>query len=357
MSKLLIHIDRGRSFIITSMSQSIDRINPNPIHDLIIIGGGCAGLSAAIYAARGELCPLLFAGQPDSKGGMLVKTSVVENYPGFPEGIEGFNLVDNMEKQAKKYGTTIIDHDIVSVDLSSKPFTLTADDSKIYKTKTLIIATGSKPNKLGLDNENLLWGRGISSCAVCDGALFRNKRIVVVGGGDSAMEEALFLTKFSDVTLIHRKSSFRASKVMQKRVLANPKIHILYETTIERLTASLTASLTGTSRLVSIDVKNHKTDEIVTLPVDGLFYGLGLHPNTDIFKGQLDMDSEGCINMQVPGTAAPHKYTTMTSVPGVFVAGDAQVGAYRQAVVAAGDGCKAALDANNYLNHFEMGKN
>lgn len=311
------------------------------IHQIIIIGGGCAGLTAAIYASRGELNPVVFAGTPATKGGMLVKTSIVENYPGFPDGIEGFDLIENMENQAKKYGAHIIDKDVISVDLSQTPFVIVDEDKKRYYAQTIVVATGSKPNKLGLENEDVMWSKGISSCAVCDGALFKNRRIVVVGGGDSAMEEALFLTKFSSVTLIHRKDTFRASKVMQNRVIGNPKIDIIYDTTIQKLI--------GSTKLEAIEINNHKTGETQTLNVDGLFYGLGLHPNTDIFKGMLEMDEEGCIvvnSKQVTG----HKFTTMTSVPGVFVAGDAQSGAYRQAVVASSDGCKAALDANHYIN-------
>lgn len=326
------------------MGHSIDIINANiMIHQIIIIGGGCAGLTAAIYASRSELNPIVFAGTPESKGGMLVKTSVVENYPGFPDGIEGFDLIENIENQAKKYGAQIIDKDVISVDFTQVPFMIIDENLTKHYARTVIIATGSKPNKLGLENEDKMWSKGISSCAVCDGALFRNKHIVVVGGGDSAMEEALFLTKFSRVTLIHRKDTFRASKVMQNRVISNPKIDVLYDTTVEKLI--------GSQKLEAIEIKNHKTKETQILTVDGMFYGLGLHPNTRMFKHKLDMDKDECIiinSKQISGT--DYKFTTMTSVPGVFVAGDAQSGAYRQAIVASSDGCKAALDADNYLN-------
>ena len=305
-------------------------------HKVIIIGGGCAGLSAAIYCARAELNPLLFAGNLEDKGGLLVKTSIVENYPAFPDGILGSDLVDCMEQQAIKYGTEIIDRDIIRVNFSDESFIIEDDDGKTYSTQTVIIATGSKPNKLGLENENKLWSNGISSCAVCDGALYKNKKIVVVGGGDSALEEALFLTKFSDVILIHRRDTFRASKVMQKRALENPKIKIIYDTVISKLN--------GEKCLESIITKNLKTNEEIELKVDGLFYGLGLTPNTYLFKGILDMDSEGYI-IKKP----IHNLETMTSIAGVFVAGDASDKIYRQAIVAAGDGCKAALDVNNYL--------
>lgn len=307
------------------------------VHNVIIIGGGCAGLSAAVYCARAELKPLLFAGNLEDKGGLLSKTSVVENYPGFPEGILGFDLVDGMEKQAIKYGTTIIDTDIVQIDFSNKPFTITDSDNTVYRAKSIVIATGSKPNKLGLERENEFWGKGISSCAVCDGALYKNKKIVVVGGGDSAFEHALFLTKFSDVTLIHRKDTFRASKIMQDRVLNNPKIKIIYDTTL--------TSFKGNQVLESIIIKNIKTSEESELKVDGLFYGLGLTPNTKLFQNILELDEEGYL-VKKPS----HKLETITSINGIFVAGDASDKIYRQAIVAAGDGCKAALDVVNYLN-------
>ena len=303
---------------------------------VIIIGGGCAGLSAAIYCARAELKPLLFAGNFEDKGGLLMKTSIVENYPGFENGILGSDLIDNMEHQAIKYGTEIIDKDVVRVNFSGESFIIEDDDGQYHSTQTVIIATGSKPNKLGLENENNLWSNGISSCAVCDGALYKNKKIVVVGGGDSALEEASFLTKFSDVILIHRRDTFRASKIMQKRVLENPKIKIVYDTVISKLN--------GEKCLESIITKNIKTNEETELKVDGLFYGLGLTPNTYLFKDILELDEEGYI-IKKP----IHNLETMTSIKGVFVAGDSNDKIYRQAVVAAGDGCKAALDVNNYL--------
>lgn len=303
---------------------------------VIIIGGGCAGLSAAIYCARAELKPVLFAGNFEDKGGLLMKTSIVENYPGNQNGILGSDLIDNMEQQAIKYGTEIIDKDVVKVNLSGESFIIEDDDGQHHSTQTVIIATGSKPNKSGLENEDKLWSNGISSCAVCDGALYKNKKIVVVGGGDSACEEACFLTKFSDVILIHRRDTFRASKVMQERVFNNPKIKIMYDTVISKLN--------GEKCLESIITKNLKTNEETELKVDGLFYGLGLTPNTNLFKGILEMDSEGYI-IKKP----IHNFETMTSITGIFVAGDASDKIYRQAVVAAGDGCKAALDVNNYL--------
>jgi len=301
---------------------------------VIIIGGGCAGLTAAIYCARAELSPILFAGDFCDKGGLLVKTSIVENYPGYPDGILGAELIRNMESQAIKYGTKIVDKDIISINFTQKPFTVTDSDGEIHGAISIIIATGSKPNKLNLPNESKLWGNGISSCAVCDGGLYKNKKIVVVGGGDSALEEALYLTKFSTVILIHRRNTFRASSIMQKRLFTNPKISIIYDVEITQLI--------GTRFLEAVLIKNLKTDLETELKVDGLFYGLGLTPNTSLFKDVLQTDTEGYIL----------KFSeTQTSIPGIFVAGDASDKIYRQAVVAAGDGCKAAIDANKFIHH------
>ena len=307
------------------------------IHNVIIIGGGCAGLSAAVYCARSELSPLLFAGSLEDKGGLLVKTSIVENYPGFSKGILGLSLIEEMEQQAIKYGAIIIDKDIISIDKKDIIFTVTDSNNKTYYTKTIIVATGSKPNKLGLKNEDALWSNGISSCAVCDGALYKNKKIVVVGGGDSACEEANFLTKFSDVILLVRRDTFRASSVMQKRVLDNPKITVIYDTVI--------TALIGEEFLEKITIKNVKTGLEYELQVDGLFYGLGLKPNSTLFKGLLEMDEENYI-VKKPIL----HYETMTNVVGIFVAGDVSDKIYRQAIVAAGDGCKAALDVNSFIS-------
>lgn len=306
------------------------------ISNVIIIGGGCAGLTAATYTARSMLGPLVFANDFENKGGLLMKTSIVENYPGFADGINGFDLVDQMEKQAVDCGATIVNRKIISVDLSTTPYKLVDDQSKTYFAKTIIICTGSTPNKLNLPNEGNLWAKGISSCAVCDGALYRNKKIMVVGGGDSAMEEALFLTKFSNVILVHRRSEFRASKIMINRVLSNDKITIMYNTVIDELI--------GTTKLTGVVCRNIATNEAQHIDIDGLFYGLGLKPNSDIFSGQLEMDSDGYI-INKPNDI----YHTMTSVPGVFVAGDVCDKRYRQATVACGDGCKAALDVEKFL--------
>ena len=306
------------------------------VYNVIIIGGGCAGLTAGLYCGRAELKPLLFAGNLEDKGGLLTKTSIVENFPSYTDGILGYDLIQNMEDQAVKYGTEIINKDVISVDTSKQPFKVTDIDKKDYYTHTVIVATGSTPNKLKLPNEDKLWSKGISSCAVCDGALYRNKKIVVVGGGDSACEEASFLTKFSDVIMIHRRDTLRASKIMQNKVLDNPKIKIIYDTIV--------TELRGEDKLTSIKCQNIKTNEEFNLEVDGLFYGLGLTPNSKLFKSILDMDSDGYIIKNKKS-----EFETATSVEGIFVAGDISDRIYRQAIVAAGDGCKAALDVNQYL--------
>lgn len=310
--------------------------------NVVIIGAGCAGLTAAIYCARALLKPVVFTGNFEEKGGLLTKTSVVENYPGFPEGIDGFDLVNNMEMQAVKYGATIINNDIVEVDFDKKPYTLVDSEGASYSATAVIICTGSKPIKLGLENENKFWGKGISSCAVCDGALYRNKNIMVVGGGDSAMEEALFLTRFSDVTLVHRRKEFRASKIMLNRVKSNPKIKIIVDTVIDKLY--------GDDLLKSVDFRNVVTGEITNMPVDGLFYGLGLKPNTDIFKKYISLDADGYI---IKNTSPENLFESMTNLDGIFVAGDCHDKKYKQAITAAAEGCRAALDVEKYLEHIK----
>lgn len=306
-------------------------------HKVIIIGAGCAGLTAAIYCGRANLAPLIFAGNLEDKGGLLTKTSIVENYPGFATGILGYDLVASMEEQAIKYGTIVIDKFIVDIKIKDKIFILIDDSNTKYYTQSIIIATGSRPNKLSLDNEDNLWAKGISSCAVCDGALYKDKKIVVVGGGDSACEHAIFLTKFSEVTLIHRGKTFRASNIMQNNVKNNPKINIIFDTQVIKLN--------GKDKLESILCKNIVTNVETLIDVDGLFYGLGIKPNSQLFAGIVDLDSENYIIKK----SNLHNYETMTSVSGIFVAGDVSDKIYRQAIVACGDGCKAALDVNNYL--------
>jgi thioredoxin reductase (NADPH) len=296
------------------------------IYNVIIIGSGPAALTAALYCARAELNPVIFAGRED-RGGLLMKTSYVENYPGFSEPIMGYDLINNMEKQLNHYEYMVYDTKVVKCERKDNYFIVLDDLGDIYESYTIIVATGSTPNKLGLPNEDRLWGKGISSCAVCDGALYKRKSIVVVGGGDSAMEEALFLTKFSEVILIHRRDVFRASKIMQKRLLDNLKIRIVYNTII--------INLIGTEKLERIRCKNIKTNEMFDLDVDGLFYGLGLKPNSKFIQNLVTTDPDG--------------YITKTP-PGIFVAGDVADKYYKQAIVAAGDGCKAAIDVERYIH-------
>lgn len=320
-----------------STSSHIAESDSNPfVHNVIIIGGGCAGLTAGLYCARAELKPLLFAGDLQHKGGLLTKTSIVENFPSYQTGIAGYDLIQNMEEHALLYGTKIIDSDIISIDTSQKLYKLVDSENNEHLTHSIIIATGSTPNKLGIANEDKFWARGISSCAVCDGALYKNKTIFVVGGGDSALEYAIFLTKFSNVILIHRRDTFKASKIMQTKLFANPKINIIYNTVV--------TELHGDDKLASITCKNMKTNYLFTLQADALFYGLGLTPNSKLFVGKLDMDAEGYIIRK-----KSHEYETATSIDGIFVAGDVHDKVYKQAIVAAGDGCKAALDVNLYL--------
>ena len=301
--------------------------------NVAIVGAGCGGLSAAIYCARADLEPVVFTDQFDKKGGMLSKTSVVENYPGFPNGIDGGELIANMEAQAIKYGAEIVERSVVSVDKElgdDIQFRLVDDTGMIYISKAIIIATGSTPNKLGIADEDKFWGFGISSCAVCDGALYKGKRIVVVGGGDSSCEEALFLTRFSNVTIIHRRDSFRASAIMQNRVFSNPKINIMFNSQVTKLI--------GSKYLEAIEVTNNDGSMSI-MPVDGLFYGLGLTPNVSLFKHLVDVDK-----------VIKKVNKNMTSCEGIFVCGDVSDDMYRQAIVASGDGTMAALDVISYLD-------
>lgn len=303
------------------------------VENVVILGTGPAGLTAAIYAARANLSPLVVSGaQP---GGQLTITSEVENYPGFPNGVQGPELMDHFRKQAERFKTRFKEGDVQKVDLSKRPFTLSLADGSEVKTKTLIISTGASAKLLGLPQEKKLMGKGVSACATCDGFFFRNQDIAVVGGGDTAMEEANFLTRFAkSVTLIHRRDTFRASKVMQERVLNNPKIKVIYNSAIHQIM--------GEQEVVGIEIKNLLTEEITTLPVTGFFVAIGHSPNTRLFQGQLDMNAAGYL-LTTPGS-------TKTRVPGVFAAGDVADHYYRQAVTAAGTGCMAALDAERYLD-------
>ena len=302
-------------------------------HSIVIIGSGPAGYTAAIYAARANLKPVLFSGlQP---GGQLTITTDVENYPGFPEGIQGPKLMELMRTQAERFGTQIIDDMVTRVVLRERPFLVEAGKRQMH-AEAVIIATGASAKWLDLPSEKALSGHGVSACATCDGFFFRNKEIGVVGGGDTAMEEALFLTKMaSKVTVIHRRPDLRASKVMQQRAFANPKIAWEWNQEVTEVLGDKKSGVTG------VKTRNTQSGEERTLPMNGLFVAIGHQPNTDLFKGQLEMDAVGYVKVQ-PGT-------TRTSIPGVFASGDAADPVYRQAVTAAGTGCMAAIDAERWL--------
>ena len=302
------------------------------VHDVIILGSGPAGLTAAVYTARANLSPLLIDGcQP---GGQLTITTDVENFPGFPKGIMGPQLIQDMRAQAERFGTQFRQGHVTKVDLHAKPFQITVDDEATLESRTLIIATGASANLLGLPSETRLLGHGVSTCATCDGFFYRGKEIAVVGGGDSAVEEATFLTKFaSKVTLIHRRDKLRASKIMQDRAMKNEKIAFQWNSALEEVL--------GDNVVTGIRVRNVQTNRTEEIPLSGVFVAIGHTPNTSLFKGQIDMDEQGYIR------ALPYRSTT--NIPGVFVAGDVQDSHYRQAITAAGSGCMAAIDAERYL--------
>jgi len=302
------------------------------MHNVVIIGSGCAGLTAAIYAARANLKPLVIDGH--EQGGQLSLTTHVENYPGFPDGIMGPELIENMRKQAQRFGAEFKAGAVNEVDLTRRPFRITAGKDT-YEAKTLIVAAGASARLLGLSGERELIGRGVSTCATCDGYFFRQKAIAVVGGGDSAMEEANFLTRYaSKVYLIHRRKEFRASKIMIDRAKANEKIEFVTPFVVEQI-------LSPKGHVEGALLRNLQTKEAREIAVDGIFVAIGHDPNSTVFKGKLDMDGNGYL---IP------KHGTLTSVSGVFVAGDVQDHRYRQAVTAAGSGCMAALDAEKFLD-------
>ncbi len=304
------------------------------VENVIIIGSGPAGLTAAIYAARANLRPVLIEGA--QAGGQLMITTEVENFPGFPDGIQGPQLILEMKKQAERFDTTFITGDVTSVDLSHRPFEVVVDGEWTYRAKSIIISTGARAKLLGLESETRLMGHGVSACATCDGFFFRGKNIFVVGGGDTAMEEANFLTRFAnEVTVIHRRDKLRASKIMQDKAFKNPKIKFIWDTTI----TDILGGPTGTVEAAIL--KNLKSGETAQKKIDGIFIAIGHEPNTALFKGQLELDDRGYIKTQ-PGTPR-------TSVPGVFAAGDVQDPNYRQAITAAGTGCMAAMDAEKFL--------
>jgi thioredoxin reductase (NADPH) len=300
--------------------------------DVTILGTGPAGLTAAIYAARANLQPLCVEGE--QPGGQLTITSDVENYPGFAESVTGPELMEAFRKQAERFGTRFQQGNVMKADLSKSPFTLEFSDGTHVKTKTLIIATGASAKWLGLPSEARLQGKGVSACATCDGFFFKNQDIVVVGGGDTAMEEATFLTRFvKSVTLIHRRDKLRASKIMQDKAQKNPKIRFMLEAGIEEIL--------GETGVTGVRVKNYKTGEVLELPVTGVFMAIGHQPNTSLFKSVLKTDEAGYLIVKAG--------STQTNIPGVFAAGDVADHIYRQAVTAAGTGCMAAIDAERYL--------
>ena len=308
----------------------------NGTRDVIIIGSGPAGLTAAIYTARANLRPLVFEGSPsstgDQPGGQLMLTTEVENYPGFVEGIQGPELMANMRAQAARFGAEFLTEKIDRVDFSRAPSRVWGGDAE-YRGRAVIVATGARAKMLGLDNERRLLGHGISTCATCDGFFFKGQQIAVVGGGDSALEEANFLTKFADrVTVVHRRNTLRASKIMQERAFKNEKIDFLWD--------SVPVHLHGDDRLSGATVKNVKTGDLSELPITGMFVAIGHHPNTNLFVGQLAMDDASYL--------LTHRGTHL-NVEGVFAAGDVQDRTYRQAVTAAGSGCMAAIDAERWL--------
>ena len=299
---------------------------------VVIIGSGPAGLTAAIYAARAGLEPLMIEGL--DRGGQLMITTDVENYPGFPDGIMGPDLMEQIRKQAERFGTRIVSSNVTEVDFSERPFTIKVGSDE-YRADTVIISTGASARWLGVPGEEKLRGFGVSACATCDGFFFRGKELVVVGGGDSAMEEALFLTKFaSKVTVVHRRDEFRASTIMANRVLDHPKIEVIWNSVVDEIL--------GDSVVTGVRITNVVTGETTDLATDGVFVAIGHTPNTAVFAGQLRMDEQGYLLL--------HDGTTATSVPGVFAAGDVADHRYRQAVTAAGSGCMAAIDAERFLS-------
>ncbi len=300
---------------------------------MIIIGGACAGLTAAIYTARARLDPLVFTGS--MFGGQLMMTTDVENFPGFPDGIQGPELMDRMRRQAERFGARLIYEDVTKVDFSSRPFRVWAGD-KEFLAHSVIIATGAKPRTLGLESEEKLLGKGVSYCAVCDGAFFKGSDVVVVGGGDSAMEEALHLTQHANsVTVIHRRDKLRASKIMQERAFANPKISFIWDSVVEDIKDVTKDRVTG------VLIRNVKTGDKREIPCEGVFIAIGHEPNTKIFEGQVELDERGYIKV---------RDFVKTSVEGVFAAGDVHDHRFRQAITASAFGCMAALECERHLS-------
>jgi len=306
--------------------------NPVALHDVVIIGSGPAGLTAALYCARAGLAPVVVEGL--TAGGQLMETTDVENYPGFPEGIMGPELMEKFKKQAERFGTTFVPGDVTSVDFSKRPFTVTGEEETLT-ARAVIIATGASPKTLGIPGEKEYSGHGVSYCATCDGFFFRNQEIVVVGGGDTAMEEANFLTRFgSRVTVVHRRHAFRASKIMADRLLANPKVRVLWDSTVTEVKGD-------TAKVDKVVVKNLKTGNETEEPCGGFFVAIGHSPNTGLFASLLPMSAEGYLTLDA--------HSSYTNIEGVFAAGDVHDHVYRQAVTAAGAGCRAAIDCERWL--------
>jgi thioredoxin reductase (NADPH) len=304
------------------------------VRNVIIIGSGPAGYTAALYTARASLKPLVFEGAVTA-GGALMNTTEVENFPGFQDGIMGPELMDNMRAQAERFGAELVPDDVISVDLTGEIKTVTDTAGTVHRAKTVIVTTGSQHRKLGLPNEDALSGRGVSWCATCDGFFFKDQDIAVIGGGDTAMEEATFLSRFAkSVTIVHRRDTLRASKAMQERAFADPKIKFVWDSEV--------AEVQGDQKLAGLKLRNLKTGELSDLPVTGLFIAIGHDPRTELFKGQLELDEEGYLKVDAP--------STRTNLTGVFGAGDVVDHTYRQAITAAGTGCSAALDAERFLS-------
>ncbi|MEX0834600.1 MAG: thioredoxin-disulfide reductase [Nitriliruptor sp.] len=307
------------------------------VHDVVIIGSGPAGLTAAVYAARGNLEPLLIEGvfEGGPTGGQLTLTTDVENFPGFPDGITGTELIMGMRAQAERFGTSFITEDVTSVDLSGALKTLTTASGTTITARSIIIATGAKPRRLEVPGEAELWGSGVSACATCDGFFFKEKHVVIIGGGDSAMEEAMFLTKFaSKVSVIHRRESLRASKIMQERAFKNERIEFIWN-------AEVTEIHGADGQVASLTLRDTTSGDTRDFACQGLFLAIGHIPNTSLFEGVLDTDDEGYLLVEQP--------STRTNVPGVFASGDVMDHEYRQAITAAGTGCRAAIDAERWL--------
>ncbi|MFI0816985.1 thioredoxin-disulfide reductase [Streptomyces sp. NPDC021098] len=303
------------------------------VRNVIIIGSGPAGYTAALYTARASLKPLVFEGSVTA-GGALMNTTDVENFPGFRDGIMGPDLMDNMRGQAERFGAELVPDDVTAVDLSEDIKTVTDSAGTVHRAKTIIVTTGSQHRKLGLAREDELSGRGVSWCATCDGFFFKDQDIAVIGGGDTAMEEATFLSRFAkSVTVVHRRDTLRASKAMQERAFADPKISFIWDSAVEEIH--------GDGKLSGLTLRDVKKDETSELPVTGLFIAIGHDPRTELFKGQLHLDDEGYLKVESP--------STRTNLPGVFAAGDVVDHTYRQAITAAGTGCAAALDAERFL--------